>query len=125
VLRRLPAGWLELVVVAWIAAWNGIGYLVDRQVRGIGDLGDTVVLAGGALRQTAHALDGLSGVPFVGERIGRIARDARRTAQSAVVNGRAAGGDVDRLAVLLWLTVAAAPALPVAWYVSVRFRSRR
>jgi hypothetical protein len=112
---------LEVALVAWIALWVLTGYLVDRQVRRLGKLGDTVVLAGSSIEQTAHALDTVSGLPFVGRDVGRLASSARRTARSAVVNGRQARSDVDRLALLLWITVAAGPTVPaLAGYAWIR-----
>jgi hypothetical protein len=117
---------VEVLVVAWAALWVGIGYAVDRQVSGLADLGTTVVLAGSAIGDTADALDAAKDVPFVGERISELAAKARRTARSAVVNGRHARDDVRDLAVLLWITIAAAPTVPVfAWYSVSRLRRRR
>jgi hypothetical protein len=103
-----------------------MGYYVDQQVSGISHLGGTVVSAGGAIRQTADALDAVGDLPFVGDRVRKLSRSARRTADSAIVNGRAAQRDVDQLAVLLWATVAAAPTVPVlTWYAVALFRRRR
>jgi hypothetical protein len=117
---------LDLAVVGWVALWVGMGYYVDQQVSGISHLGGTVVLAGGAIRQTTDALDLVGDVPFVGDRVRKLSRSARRTADSAIVNGRAAQRDVDQLAVLLWATVAAAPTVPVlTWYAVALFRRRR
>lgn len=108
---------LEIALAAWIAVWVVTGWLVYREVRGLGKLGDTVVLAGASLDQTSVALSSLKDLPFVGNEAARVAANARRTARSAMVNGRAAQDDVDHLAVLLWITVAATPTLPaVLWY---------
>jgi hypothetical protein len=116
---------LEAALLAWIAVWVLAGWLVNREVRGLAELGDTVVLAGGSMQQTAKALDSLSSVPFVGRDIREVAASARRTARSAVINGRKAHDDADRLAVLLWITVAATPILPaVLWYGWLRQQGR-
>jgi hypothetical protein len=119
--RRTPI--VELLVAAWVAIWILMGYFVSSQVRGIASLGDTVVLAGHSIEQTADALDAARNIPFVGGNVHRLALQARRTARSAIVNGAQARGDVDRLAVLLWLTIALAPSLPaIGWYVWIRRR---
>jgi hypothetical protein len=113
------------LVVAWAALWVGIGYAVDHQVSGLAKLGTTVQLAGQALGDTADALDQAGRIPFVGGRISELAASARRTARSAVANGRDARGEVDRLALLLWITIATAPTVPVfAWYAVSRLRGR-
>lgn len=108
---------LEIALAAWVAVWIVTGWLVYREVEGLGELGHTVVLAGSSLQQTGVALDSVSGLPFVGNDVARLAANARRTAHSAVVNGHAAQDHVDRLAILLWITVAVTPTLPaVLWY---------
>lgn len=121
--RRLLA---EVLLIVWIAGWIAMGGFVSSQVRGIASLGDTVVLAGRSIAQTADALDAARGIPIVGGNVHRLAVSARRTARSAVANGVRARGDVDRLALLLWLTIAAAPTIPaIAWYVWMRRRAGR
>ena len=108
---------LEIALVAWVAVWVVTGWLVYREVRGLGKLGHTVVLAGTSLDQTSVAISSFKDLPFVGNQAARVAANARRTARSAIVNGRAAQDNVDNLAILLWITVAATPTLPaVLWY---------
>jgi hypothetical protein len=120
---RLPI--VELTLAVGIAIWIFMGYLVDRQVHGIAHLGDIVVLAGGSMEDTAGALDAVSNIPLVGANVHRLATSARVTAGSAVLNGAKARSDVDRLAVLLWITLAAAPSVPaITWYAAAR-RGRR
>jgi hypothetical protein len=113
--KRIPA--LEAALAVWIAIWVLVGWLVYREVKSLAKLGGTVVLAGASLEQTATALDSVKNLPFVGGDVGRLAENARVTAHSAIVNGRQARRNVDQLAVLLWITVAATPTLPaVLWY---------
>jgi hypothetical protein len=101
-----------------------MGYAVDRKVRGVAKLGDTVVLAGRSIGDTATALHSVADLPFVGGNVRRLATSAQRTAHSAIGNGRQARSDANQLATLLWITVAAAPSLPAigayGW-----FRTRR
>jgi hypothetical protein len=122
-MQRIRISAVEIALALWIGFWVLMGYLVDRQVHGIAQLGDTVVLAGKSMRDTAGALDAASNIPFVGDQVHQLASSARRTARSAVVNGRQARSDADRLGVLLWFTLAAAPSVPaVAWYIVARRR---
>jgi hypothetical protein len=121
--QRLPL--VELVLVVWTVAAIALGYLVAREVRGLRSLGTTVVVAGRSIEQTADALDSLSGLPFVGRRLHRLALDAHGTARSAVANGRGARSDVDALANLLWVAVAASLAAPaLALYGFLRLSER-
>jgi hypothetical protein len=108
---------LEMALAAWIAVWIVTGWLVYREVQGLGKLGQTVVLAGNSIGQTGVALDSFKDLPFVGNQVSSVSANARRTARSAIVNGRSAQDDVDRLAILLWLVVAVTPTVPVVlWY---------
>jgi hypothetical protein len=114
--RRYPYS-LEIALAAWIAVWVVTGWLVYREVKGLDKLGHTVVLAGSSLDQTSVAIGSFKDLPFVGNQAAQVAANARRTAHSAIVNGRAAQDNVDRLAILLWIVVAAAPIVPaVLWY---------
>jgi hypothetical protein len=119
--QRVPV--VEVALALWIATWVLMGYLVYREVHGIAELGDTVVLAGRSMEDTAGALDTISRLPLVGSDAHRLARSARTTARSAIMNGRQARSDADRLAMLLWITLAVAPSVPaIAWYLATRRR---
>lgn len=108
---------LEIALAAWVAVWMVTGWLVYREVQGLGKLGQTVVLAGNSIDQTGVALASFKDLPFVGSQVARVSANARRTALSAKVNGRSAQDDVDRLAILLWIVVAVTPTVPVVlWY---------
>src|ERR1043166_6610560 len=106
-----------MALAAWVGVWVVTGWLVYREVQGLGKLGQTVVLAGNSIGQTGAALDSFKDLPFVGNQVAQVSANARRTARSAIINGRAAQDDVDRLAVLLWIVVAVTPTVPVVlWY---------
>jgi hypothetical protein len=124
-MKQTPFPAVEVALALWIAIWVLTGYLVDRQVEGIAKLGDTVVLAGKSMRSTAEALDALGTIPVVGSTVRPLAANAQTTAASAIVNGRQAHSDADRLGTLLWITLAAAPTVPaIVWYLSFRYRRR-
>jgi hypothetical protein len=117
--RRLLAV-LDVALVGWTCALLGVGVAATREVRGLGELGDTVILASGALRQTADLVDELSGLPFVGAEADRLADRVRRTARSANRQAAASKVHVRRLAVLLGAALVLVPVMPLAVYVPLR-----
>lgn len=117
---------LDVAAVAWTVVWIVVGWLVYREVRGLASLSDTVVLTGRAIDATARTMQGLSSVPFVGGQAADLAARAHRAATSAIANGRASRSDVQDLAVLLWVAIAAAPTTPLlVLYGLLRERWRR
>ena len=63
----------EVLLVVWVGVAVLLGDLVAREVRGLRELGTTVVLAGRATDQTAVALNRFAALPFVGSDIRRVA----------------------------------------------------
>jgi hypothetical protein len=104
---------LDSLAVVWVCLWIGIGYLVFHEVRGLSSLSGTVILAGKAIDATASTIASISGLPLVGGQVAELARQAQDAARSAIANGRASRDDIDRLAVLLWIAIAAAPTAPL------------
>ncbi|MEX2646064.1 MAG: hypothetical protein WD249_07375 [Gaiellaceae bacterium] len=51
-----------------------IGVQVGRELRGLSELSDTVVLAGGAIEQTGDLLEQVGRIPFVGPPAGAASR---------------------------------------------------
>jgi hypothetical protein len=113
VTSRIDLRVLDAFAVCWTVLWIVVGFLVFHEVRGLTSLSDTVVQTGRALDTTSSALGGLAGVPFVGGRVGELARSAHDLAGSAVASGESSRGDVRNLAILLWVAVAAAPTTPL------------
>lgn len=117
---------LDLVLVGWLIAWVVIGLQVGREMRGLSNLSGTVVLAGGAIEQTGDLLGGLGGVPFLGGQVEELADRIRVTGRSAQVSARESRRSIDDLSVLLTVSIALIPSLPlVAIYVPLRLRWRR
>jgi hypothetical protein len=104
---------LDSLAVVWVCLWIGIGYLVFHEVRGLSSLSGTVILAGKAIDATASTIASISGLPLVGGQVAELARQAQDAARSAIANGRASRDDIDRLAILLWIAIAAAPTAPL------------
>src|SRR5689334_11366480 len=79
---------VDALIAAWVVLWIVLGLTIAGEVRGLRQLSTTVGRVGVALEQTGSTVDGLSGLPLVGERVGRTGRDIRAAGDSAVVSGR-------------------------------------
>lgn len=104
---------VDVVLAAWVAAWIVIGVLVAQEVRGLRQLSTTVSLAGGALRQTGELLGNLERVPFVGGEVGDLAQRVEQTGRSAQTSARASRGSVQDLSILLGVSIALIPSIPL------------
>jgi hypothetical protein len=117
---------IDLAIAGWLIAWIVIGIQVGREVGQLGDLSDTAVLAGRAIEQTADVLDQIGRIPVVGTPIGDLADSIRRTGESASQNGAASRDDIHDLSVLLGLSIALIPTIPLAAvWIPLRIRWRR
>jgi hypothetical protein len=105
---------LDAAVVVWIAAWITVAILVGIQVRNLRQLSDTVVTAGSAVEQTGKALAPLARLPFVGEDVARVGTRIEEAGRSAIESGRESRDGIDRLAVLLTLSILLIPTVPLA-----------
>ena len=117
---------IDAILVLWVVAWIAIGLAVARDVRNLTALSDTVVRAGTAVGETGRALRALEGLPFVGDRIGRVAGQVDAAAAQAVRSGRESRDSVQSLSVLLGFSVGVIPTLPIlAMYVPFRVSRAR
>jgi hypothetical protein len=117
---------IDAAIAGWLIAWIVIGVQVGREVASLGDLSDTAVLAGRAIEQTADVLDQIGRIPIVGSPVGGLADSIRKTGRSARQNGAASRDDVHDLSVLLGLSIALIPTIPLAAvWVPLRIRWRR
>ena len=117
---------IDAAIAGWLIAWILIGVQVGREVKSLGDLSDTAVLAGSAIEQTADVLDQIGRIPVVGSSVGGLADSIRKTGRSARQNGAASRGSVDDLSVLLGLSIALIPTIPLAAvWIPLRLRWRR
>jgi len=114
------------IILVWVVAWIVIGLAVARDVRNLGTLSDTVVRAGTAVGETGRALHALEGLPFVGDRIARVAGQVDAAAAQAVRSGRDSRQSVESLSRLLGASVAVIPTLPIlAMYMPFRISRAR
>lgn len=124
--RRSTRVVLDAVVLLWVAAWIVVGLWVAREVNGLTDLSRTVIAAGLALEEAGQALQGLDGVPFVGEDVGDVGERTERAGASARVSGRSSRESVESLSLLLGVSIAVAPTLPLlTLYLAMRLAWRR
>jgi hypothetical protein len=120
---------VDLIVVAWIVTWIVLGVVIGREVRNLRRLADTVVTAGSAVQETGRAIGSLGGLPFVGPRIRVVQGRIEAAARSAVASGRASRKSAEDLGLLLGLSIALIPTVPllalygparVSWVLDVR-----
>ncbi len=117
---------IDGILLVWVIAWIAIGLAVARDVRNLGTLSDTVVRAGTAVGETGRALHALEGLPFVGDRIARVATQVDTAAAQAVRSGRNSKQSVESLSRLLGVSVAVIPTLPIlAMYTPFRISRAR
>ncbi len=117
---------VDAAVVLWVLLWLVLGIAVGNRIYRLRQLSDTLDRSSQALDDTAGGLDSLGGVPFVGDRIGKVASEARATAASARENAAATRRDVGELAYLLGVVVVIIPVVPtLAVYVPWRLRLAR
>jgi hypothetical protein len=104
---------LDVGVVAWVLAWIVLALFVGREVRNLRELSDTVVVAGVAVEDTADLVGSLGSVPFVGGQVGEVADEVRAAGRSAQASGRDSRDSTENLSVLLALSIALIPTLPL------------
>jgi hypothetical protein len=109
----VPRCALRALVAVWVVAWIGVGIWTGYEVNALRALSDTVVKSGSAMKTTGGALEGLSGIPFVGADVGRVGRQVTAAGASAEQSGRSSRSTVDRLAILLGIAVGLIPTVPV------------
>ena len=122
--RRL--GVVDLVVAAWVALWVAMGVAIAGEVRGLRQLSGTVTRVGVAVQQTGQTLEGLSGVPLVGDKVAGAARDVDAAGRSAIQSGRRSRESIHSLSWMLGVFLAVIPTVPLlALYVPARVAIER
>jgi hypothetical protein len=112
---------MDAALVGWTIAWIILAVAVAREMEGLSRLSTTVVLAGRALEETGELLGSFDRVPFVGDQVGEVSDRIRDTGRSARRSARASRESVENLSVLLGVSIALIPTLPLgALYVPLR-----
>jgi hypothetical protein len=109
--RAFPIGFAVLVV--WASAWVFIGVRTAEEVHGLQELSDTVVDVGAAVRSSGETIQSLSSLPVVGDRLEGSGERIVRAGDSAVASGRASRDSVRDLSVLLGISIAVIPTVPL------------
>ena len=110
VARRRPG---EAGVALWVALWLVVGAWTGVEVWRLSDLTRTVADSGEALGEAGQALQSLDPVPLVGEQAADLGARVRDNGVDVVAGAQEARGSFRRLAVLLGVTIAFVPTVPV------------
>ncbi len=124
--RGRAAFLLDVVVVGWVVLWIVMGGAVAGQVRGLRQLSGTAEQIGVALRQTGQTVDGLAGLPIIGDQVGKAGRQIDAAGVSTMASARASRASVHNLSWMLWVFLAVIPTVPVlALYLPLRIAAGR
>jgi hypothetical protein len=104
---------LDVVAVLWVVLWVVLALLVGREVRNLRELSDTVVTAGVAIEETGGLVRNLGSIPFVGGQVSTVADQVEEAGRSAQASGRDSRDSTENLSVLLALSIALIPTLPL------------
>lgn len=104
---------LDVVTVAWVVLWVVLALLVAREVRDLRNLSDTVVTAGVAVERTGGLVRNLGSIPFLGGQVSEVAGEVEAAGRSAQASGRDSRDSAENLSVLLALSIALIPTLPL------------
>jgi len=113
-------------VAVWVALWLVIGAWTAVEVWRLSELTATVAESGVALGEAGRGLESLQRVPLVGNDAAELGTRVRRNGADIVADADQARGSFRRLAVLLGVTIAFVPTIPVVVMRGVlRHASRR
>ena len=101
------------LVALWCALWLVVAVWVAYEVWQLSALSQTVAVSGRSLDEAGSALQSLGQVPVVGDTTDRFGGQIRQNAAEIVTSAEDAGHGVRRLSVLLGLTIAIVPSVPV------------
>ncbi len=116
----------DSLVAFWVVLWLAMGVLTGFQVWSLSDLSESAAASGRAADRAGEGLQQVSDLPLIPDGVGELAASVREAAteiQQSAVDIRA---NVRRLSVLLGVSIAVVPIVPVVvWYVPGRTRRRR
>lgn len=116
--RDLPGGGgplRDILVVAWVVLWILVGLAVADTVAELRSLSDTAADTGRAIADSADTLGTLGDTPVVGGEIDDAATQVRDAGENITRQSDDTRGGIERLALLLGLSVALIPTVPVLW----------
>ncbi len=106
---------VDIVLLAWTVAWVYVGLAVAHEVRGLRDLSTTVTKVGTAVEESGRALQDLGDVPLVGDRLAEPSDEITDAGRSARDSGQSSRESVENLSLLLGLSIALIPSLPLVF----------
>jgi hypothetical protein len=110
---------LDAALILWTVAWLWMGIAVANEVRGIADLSDTVGAVGRAVTGVGETI---RGVPLIGDQATGPAEELDRAGRDAVASAQSARASARRVGVLLGVSIALIPTLPLlAIYLPTRY----
>lgn len=101
------------LVGLWCALWLVVGVWTGYEVWQLSSLSATVGDSGRALDEAGQALESVGQVPVVGDTTEELGTRIRTNAADIVRSAGQAGESIRRLSVLLGLTIAVVPTVPV------------
>jgi hypothetical protein len=101
---------LDLALLLWTATWIWMGVAVAQEVRGIGDVSDTLSRVGAAVTRAGTAIGEL---PLIGGEVAEPADAIAEAGREATLSARGARESADRVSLLLGLSIALIPSSPV------------
>ncbi len=104
---------VEVGIALWVALWLVIGVWTGVEVWRLSELTMTVADSGRALDEAGMALQSLSGIPVVGGDAADLGTQVSQNGVDIVASANSAQGSFRRLAVLLGMTIAFVPTVPV------------
>jgi hypothetical protein len=104
---------VDVLVVCWTIVWIVVGIAVGSFVERLGAVGDGLEDTGRAIGRAGEAIGGLADVPLLGEGFSTVAAEIQGVGRDTVARGRSVEEDADRLALLIGLSLALAPTLPI------------
>lgn len=115
----------DSLVVFWAVFWLVVGGLVGYQLWSLADVHQAVAASGEATDRAGLALEELSELPLVPAGPGELGNEVRAAAEEISASADVIRQAVRRLSVLLGLSVALVPTVPVlALYISRRRQAR-
>jgi hypothetical protein len=119
----------DVAVALWVVLWIALALSVGRQIADLDQLSEGLVEGGNAIVDTAEALEGFAGIPFVGDEVERAAANVRAVGNEAIASGNEAAVTIEGLSTTFSWIVLLYPTVPVvvayvAWRVHGRRRAR-
>jgi hypothetical protein len=104
---------VEVAVALWVALWLVVGVWTGVEVWRLSNLTQTVADSGQAIGEVGQGLQSLDAVPLVGEEAARLGTRVRDNGVDIIAGAQQAQGSFRRLSLLLGVTIAFVPTVPV------------